>query len=285
MSINKVVFLAALAALALPNICHAQGKAALAREAAEYVMSKFGKEAAEAGVETLTRKIETLAIKHGDDAVQAVRKVGPRTFRIVEEAGEHGLESVKLMARFGDEALWVVAKKNRLAIFVKYGDDAAESMMKHGEIAEPLLVSFGKPAAGAMKAVNSQNARRLAMMAGDGQLAKIGRTQELLEVIAKYGDRAADFVWRNKGALTVGAALTAFLANPKPFLDGAIDITKIVAENVAKPLASIPGQFTDEMAKNTNWTVVLVVLVCVLGLPAVAYRLLRHRSLTSNVSQ
>ena len=285
MSVNRVIFLAALIAFAVPNICHAQGKAALAREAAEYVMRKFGKEAADVGVETLTRKIETLAIRHGDDVFLAVRKVGPRTLRIVEEAGEHGLESVKLMARFGDEAVWVVAKKNRLAIFVKYGDNAAESMMKHGEIAEPLLASFGKPAAGAMKAVNSQNARRLAMMADDGQLANIGRTPELLEVVAKYGDRAADFVWRNKGALTVAAALTAFLANPEPFLDGATDITKIVSENAVKPLANVPGQVASEAAKNTNWTVVLAIGVGVLGLLAGARLWLRHRASNSNVSQ
>jgi hypothetical protein len=282
---KRAVLLAALLGLALPNISLGQGKAALAREAAEYVMRKFGKEAAEVGVETLTRKIETLAIRHGDDVFLAVRKVGPRTLRIVEEAGEHGLESVKLMARYGDDAVWVVAKKNRLAIFVKYGDNAAESMMRHGEIAEPLLVSFGKPAAGAMKAVNSQNARRLAMMAEDGQLAKIGQTPELLEVVAKYGDRAADFVWRNKGALTVAAALTAFLANPEPFLDGATDITKVVSENAVKPLANVPGQVASEAAKNTNWTVVLAIGIGVLGLLAAARLWLRHRASASNVSQ
>ena len=282
---NRAIMFAALFGLAIPSISVAQGKAALAREAAEYVMTKFGKDAAEVGVETLTRKIETLAIKHGDDVFLAVRKVGPRTLRIVEEAGEHGLESVKLMARYGDDAVWVVAKKNRLAIFVKYGDDAAESMMKHGEIAEPLLVSFGKPAAGAMKAVNSQNARRLAMMADDGQLAKIGQTSELLEVVAKYGDRAADFVWRNKGALTVAAALTAFLANPESFLDGATDITKIVSENAVKPLANVPGQVASEAAKNTNWTVVLAIGVGVLGLLAGTRLWLRHRVSNSSVSQ
>jgi hypothetical protein len=284
MTKHRIVLIAAAFAVTTPSFSFAQGKAALARESAEYVMRKFGKEAAEVGVETLTRKIEALAVKHGDDVFLAVRKVGPRTLRIVEEAGEHGLESVKLMARYGDDAVWVVAKKNRLAIFVKYGDNAAEGMMKHGEIAEPLLVSFGKPAAGAMKAVNSQNARRLAMMAEDGQLAKIGQTPELLEVVAKYGDRAADFVWRNKGALTVAATLTAFLANPEPFLDGATDITKVVSENAVKPLATVPGQVASEAAKNTNWTVVLAIGIGVLGLLAAARLWLRHRASAGNVS-
>jgi len=241
-------------------------------------MRKFGKEVAHEGMDTLARKIETLAIKHGDEAFLAVRKIGPRTFRLVEEAGEHGLQSVKLMAKYGDEALWVVAKPNRMAIFLKFGDNAAEAMMRHGEIAEPLLHSIGKPSAGAHKAVSSQNGRRLAILAQDGQLATIGRTPELLDAIARYGDRAMDFVWRHKGALTVTAALTAFLANPEPFLDGAADVTKIVAENTVKPIADVPGQVASEAAKQTNWTVAVVSALCVIGMLAALRTWLKHRN-------
>ena len=263
--------------LLVPHPCTAQGKVKLAREVAKYIMQKFGKEAARDGIETLTRKVEALAIKHGDEALMAVRKVGPRTFRLVEEAGEHGLQSIKLMAKYGDEAVWVVAKPNRMAFFVKFGDNAAEAMINHGEIAEPLLRSIGKPAAGALKAVSSQNGRRLAMLAEDGQLTKIGRTPELLDVITKYGDRAMNFVWRNKGALMVSAALTAFLSNPEPFINGAADITKVVAENTVRPIASMPGQVVSEAAKRTNWTVVIVSTLCTIALLTVIRMWIKHR--------
>ena len=73
--------------LLVPHPSLAQGKVKVAREAAEYVLRKFGKEAAEGGVETLSRKIEVLVAQHGEEAIVAVRKVGPRTFRIVDEAG------------------------------------------------------------------------------------------------------------------------------------------------------------------------------------------------------
>src|SRR4051794_33301198 len=102
----------------------AQSKAKLAREAVEFVAHKFGREAVVEGVTTLTRKVEVLAIKHGDEAFLAVRKVGPRTLLIVEEAGEHGLQSVKLMAKYGDDAIWIASKPNRMTIFVNLGDDA-----------------------------------------------------------------------------------------------------------------------------------------------------------------
>jgi hypothetical protein len=256
----------------------AQGKATLARETAEYLIRKFGKEAAGEGVETLSRKIEVLAIKNGDDAIRATRRIGPRVFHIVEEAGEHGVETVKLMAKYGDDAIWVVTKRNRMAVFLKYGDNAAESMMKHGEIAEPLIESFGKPAAGALTAVSTQSGRRLAMMSADGQLAKIGRTPELLDVIFKHGDRAMDFIWRNKGSLAVAAALTAFLANPEPFLDGTSDVGKFATEHVVQPIVSVPGQVATEAARKVDWNAVALCSVLAVVLLAGAKMWFSYRS-------
>jgi hypothetical protein len=263
---NRYFTLAAfLAVIGSNGAADAGVKTTAAKEVAEYVLGKFGKEATDQGVETLARKIEVLAVKHGDDALAAVKKVGPRSFRIMEEAGEHGPQAIKLMARHGDDAVWVIAKKNRLAIFVKYGDDAAESMMRHGILAEPLIQTMGKPAASALSVVSKQNGRRIAMMARDGALTKIGRTDELLGIVRKHGDAAMEFIWANKGTLTVAAALTAFLANPEPFIDGTADITKTVAENVGQPLASVPGQIASEAARITNWTLVLSVAVVVVG--------------------
>lgn len=264
MTRNFVVFLVAATFSALPAF--AQGRAAAAREVVEYLMRKFGKEAAEEGVETLTRKVETLILRHGDDAAKALRKVGPRVLRLVDDAGVHAPDAIRLMARYGDEAVWVVADKKRMAIFLKYGDDAAEAMMKHGAVIEPLLDSVGKPAAVALKPLSGQNARRLAMLSNDGDLARIGRTEELLEVIGRYGDKAADFVWRHKGSLAVGAVLTAFLADPEPFINGVKDLTKIVGESAVKPLAEVPQQVAAEAAKRTNWTLIGLTTIAAIGL-------------------
>lgn len=253
--IARAVFLLFLSfVFAKPFPAHAQGKAAVAREMAEYVMKKFGKEVADEGLETLTRKMETVIVKYGDDGVDAVKNVGPRSFRLIEEAGENGLESVKLLAKYGDEAVWVVGKKGRLAIFVKYGDNAAEAMIKHGEIAEPLIGKFGDSAALALKSVSSQNARRISMLEDAGELAAIGRTPELFTVVGKYGDAAMDFVWKNKGALTVAATLAAFLSDPEPFINGSRDLAQTVGTSVVKPIA-------EEVGKRTNWTLIILVLI------------------------
>ncbi len=258
--------------LILTGISFSQTKALLFREAAEFVMKKFGKEATDIGLNTMIKKMEILTTKYGDDAVVAVRKVGPRAFRLVEEAGEHGLESVKLMAKFGDDSVWIISKKNRLSIFIKYGDDAAESMIKHKEIAETLLNSFGKSSASALKSVSSQNGRRLAMMAEDGALKKIGKSDELLETIGKYGDKAMNFIWDNKGALAVSTTLTAFLLNPEPFLN-----------NTLGKIGDVPGQIANEAAKKMDWTLVVISGAGIIGILICIKMWLRHRILVQNL--
>lgn len=235
----------------LPSSAFAQ-KASAAREAAEYVIKRFSREAAEESVESLTPKIARLCAKHGDEAVAAVKNVGPRAFRLVEEAGEHGTEAIKLMVRYGDDAAWVISRPGRLAIFIKHGDDAAEAMIKHKDIVIPLLERYRGAAAQAFKAVDGQSARRLVMMEDAGELARIGRTDDVLTIVSRYGDKAADFVWRNKGALATGAALTAFLNDPRPFLEGTRDLAKVAGDVAREPLR--------EAARSTNWTLVIIMV-------------------------
>jgi hypothetical protein len=254
----------------LPAPCTAGVTSKAAKEAAEFVIRKFGKEAEEQGLETLTRKIESVSLKYGDEAATAVKKAGPRALRCIEQAGDNGLESVRLLARYGDEAVWVAGNKSRLALYAKYGDEAAEAMIKQGKIAEPLIASMGEPAAGALKAVSTQNGRRLAMMADDGSLAKIGRADELLSVVGKFGDHGMNFIWRNKGTLAVATTLAAFLAHPEPFIDGTVELTQAAAEGIGKPLAM-------EVGKNADWTLVLPTVAAVAGL-LIAFKLwLRQR--------
>jgi hypothetical protein len=255
---------------------HAQGKAAIASELAEQMMKKFGKEVAEEGLDTLTRKIETVIVKYGDEGAAAIKNVGPRSLQLIDEAGENGVDAVKLMAKYGDDAVWVVGKQGRLAIAVKYGDDAAEAMIKHGELTEPLIGKFGSSAASALKSVSSQNARRISMLDEAGDLSKIGRTKELLEVVGKFGDAAMNFIWKNKGALAVAATLTAFLTDPEPFINGTRDIAQTVGTSLVEPMAK-------EIGRGTNWTLVIMTLI---GIATVyfAWRSWKHSTLKMNDS-
>ena len=257
-----VSILLILSLISIPST-YAQAKGKAVREVAEYLIRKFGKETAGETVESLTRRLERLVVRHGDDVLEAVEKGGFRALSALEKTAERSPQLVKLLIRYGDEAVWIVERPKSTAIFLKYGDDAARALIKHGEIAEPVIEQLGQPAAKTLANLSHQQARRLAIMANNGDLAKIGRTRELLDVVTKYpgptwADTVMDFIWRHKGALAVSAALAAFIADPEPFINGVKDITKIAAENTV-------GKVAEEAARQTNWTLVILALLILVG--------------------
>jgi hypothetical protein len=219
------------------------------RETTKTVTRKFGKEVAEETAEAVSKRVADAGAKFGEEGLEAIGKVGPRTFgKITIEAGEHAPEVVKLTAKYGEPAVWVVSKPRGLAVFVKYGEEAATAVMKHPGVAEGAVEQLGVPAARALNAVGGAQARRLGMMIEDGAIKGGQQSVGLLNVVAKYGDKAMEFIWKNKGALTVAAGLTAFLHDPEPFIQG----TKELVVGTVAPLGG-------EVARHTNWTPVMIV--------------------------
>ncbi|HOW71293.1 MAG TPA: hypothetical protein PKY77_11880 [Phycisphaerae bacterium] len=226
------------------------GKGKTIQEAIEYATGKFAAEVAAESAERLSARLTSLAAKHGDDAIVAFKRVGPQALRVAEEAGEHAGPALRLMAARGQEAMWVLRDAERTALFLRFGDDAAEAMIRHKGIAAPLVRELEGPAARALKAVDSRNARRIKMMADDGDLTRMGQIGRILAVIERYGDGAADFIWRHKGALAVAAVLGAFLDDPKPFIEGTQDL----AASAAVPVAEV----AKEASRSVNWTAVVM---------------------------
>jgi hypothetical protein len=229
----------------------AQGGAA--REAAEQALRLLGRASLREGEEALTRRLERLAVKHGDDVFRAAMKVGPEAIRLIESAGAHGEVVAKLLGRYGDRAVWVVGKPTRLALISRHGEQAALALVRHRTLAEPFTEGFGAAAARALARVSSRNARRMAILLADGTLKQIGRTKEVLGVIGRFGDPAMEFVWRHKGALAVGTVLGAFLADPEPFLDGARDLVSVAAGTIVRPAIELPKEIIRELVPSTGW--------------------------------
>ncbi len=246
------------------------------KEAVEWMSRKFGKEVAEEGVERLSTRVTRLAAKHGDDLVsQAFRKVGPRAGKIATEAGEQADVALRLLARHGDDAVAVATKASARKLVGQYGDDAATALVRHGSVGENVIGQFAEQGAKAMAQLGPQNGRRLAMLAQEGMLSP-----PLLDVVAKYGDRACQFIWANKGSLLVGATLATFVANPEPYLDGTAHLTEVMAErviapvvsDVVAPLAELPKAVAVEAARSMNWTLISSLLLIIsAGAAAVVY--------------
>lgn len=231
-------------------------------EAVEYAGKKFGKEIAEEGAERLTASMMQLAARYGDDVVAAaVRKVGPRAGRIATEAGEHGGVALRLLGQYGDDAIPIVSRAASLNAVARYGDDVAGTLIKHGSVGQQILERLGVQGAEALGKVGQQNGRRMAMMAAEGELKP-----ELLAVITRFGDEACSFVYRNKGALAVGATLTAFVTSPEEFLNGTKALTGVLVDATIKPVVT-------EAARKTNWTAILIVIVIIAGALAGAWQM------------
>jgi hypothetical protein len=149
-------------------------------------------------------------------------------------------------------------------LFSRFGDEAVEVLIKHRGVGEGLLEGLGQPAIKALGAVSPQGGRRMAMMANE--LAASGRAAEVMGVVAKHGDTAMDFIWRNKGVLAGGAALTAFLANPDPYLNGTNKLAGTIAENGIRPAIVATGNVAQEAAAFIRWTVTILLLMVGAGI-------------------
>lgn len=102
----------------------------------------------------------------------------------------------------------------------------------------------------ALTKIDGQNGRRLAMLADEGVLTKVPQRDAVLDTIGKYGDKAADGVWRNKGVVTVATVAAAFVANPEPFINGAVEVVDISEEKVIRPVA-------EAAAKSLDWNLIV----------------------------
>ncbi|MFM7114330.1 MAG: hypothetical protein ACKO26_24605 [Planctomycetota bacterium] len=259
MVIFRLLLLSGIVLVFVNQSCAQSG--VVVRETVEFLLKKFGKEATEFGTENLTKKVAFFASKYGDDAIIAMKKVGPASFKYIEDAGEQGRGYlIKAMAKHGSESLHVVAKPGRLAIFIKYGDEAGEVMLKHGEMCDPIISRFGTPAVKALaKVSDNQVARRIVLLQDEPALAT--KMPELLDTIGKYGEKTVTFIWNNKGALATTSVLAAFLADPQPFIDGTRDLVKIPLDRVASVPNDLIKEGAKEAAKKTNFTLLGVLMI------------------------
>ena len=144
------------------------------------------------------------------------------------------------------------------------------------------LVPLARSSGRAMAGLAPRNARRLAILAEDGALARSGRWGELVAVIERHGDRAMDFVWRHKGALAVTTVLGAFLAEPEAFLGGGRELIGGAAQEAMQPIAIVADAAASRWMGIARSVVVVglawLVLVLVLVVSVRLLRQIRRRS-------
>ena len=107
-------------------------------------MRKFTGKATQEGAEALTRRIATVAARHGDDLVTAaVRKTGPRALDLADDAAEQAPRVLHFIGKYGDEGAGMLSRRSMKLLSL--GDDAAAALVRHKGVAEPLLETYGIP--------------------------------------------------------------------------------------------------------------------------------------------
>ncbi len=233
-------------------------QSAAARRIAREIIEAFGRETVEHAEPRIARLVES----HGDDASRALRRVGAGGVPLLEK---HGAGAATILAKWGDDGLRLLATEGdaATALLSRHGDEAVDLMIRHPGVGGRLLEIFGPRVA--RSALSTEGAVTLQRLSDP--IVKSGRADQILAVVERFGDRACRFLWRNKGTVFLGAVLTAFLADPEPYLDG-------LRELVVQP-ASDAAQ---EAVRRTNWTVVFIAVLLAGGLAWLGRRWLRGRA-------
>jgi len=231
------------------------------RETAEFIMTKFGKGIAGETVEEIAENTAKIVAKYGDEVTPFLRNSGHTGFEALNKAGDKGLDLLKLYQKRGNEAIWLISDSKRLATFIKYGDSAANAIIKHPGIAESMIEQFGDNAIFALNNLSRQSAQRLSITASEGLFTATSKSKELLQVIGEYGDKAMEFIWKHKRALTVTAVLYKFLEDPSVFISGA---KELIISPIVEPIV-----------KSVNWTPIISILLILIILPFIIGRIKR----------
>jgi hypothetical protein len=246
---------------------HAGVPEQVARLAADEGARVLGRQAERTAVTTMSQRIARLAAEHGAETLVAVRRAGPEAVEVIERASRGGALATHLLAAHGSEALVIAREPVLLELVARHGEDAALALVRHPGLARSVIEATGTPGARALAGLSAQNGRRLAMLTEDGILIRMGRQEELLSTIERYGDDAMAFVWRHKGALAVGTLLAAFLKDPEPFLSGARELGGGVTQAVAQPVLGVANDVGQAVMKPLTWAAfgTLVVLTGIGG--------------------
>jgi hypothetical protein len=221
--------------IALSLLC---AQSAAARRVAREIVESFGREAVESAEPRVLRLVEA----YGEEAAAVLRRVGPPGVLAMERFGAPGL---RILSRFGEDGVRLLAVEGEAAVaaLARYGEEGVGLMVRHPGVGREVLEAFGAQVLRAP--LRTESVITLDRLAEP--IRKSGRSAEILSVVERYGDRACDFLWRNKGTIFAGAVLASFLHDPKPYLDGVKELAVEPASRVAR-----------EAAAKTDWTLVAI---------------------------
>jgi hypothetical protein len=241
-------------------------------EAWEFIAKKFFREIAEEGGEKILQmKFKSLAAKYGDEAILAIRKVGPKGIDLVERYGDDALRQLN---KHGDEALFLLQRSGDevIPLVKQFGDDAVVACIKHPGVGKNFIKEFGKDGINIANQISTDSVIKLLKNAD--KIKKSGKAEEIFKIILKYGDKAVTHIDKHKLLYLGGYALSEFLENPEKYLDAA---SKATADGARRLVLGPSSQST------TPFNYVFAFLVIVV--PICLWIFLKHRKTNAKTSK
>lgn len=189
----------------------AVGAGKVARETAEYLVSKWGQGAGE-GVENLTVAVNRLIREHGEEVVPLFRRHGPDA---VQAASRYGREGVGLIQRFGDDGLEVLLRSGDeiVTLVRRHGDGAMEVAIKHRGVGERLVSELGDEGVRLGRKLTTEEVSSMLRLIP--KLREGDNLQRFVEIVDHYGSAVFTYIARHPEVVLGGSALALLLANPE----------------------------------------------------------------------
>ncbi|HMO50087.1 MAG TPA: hypothetical protein PKE26_05140 [Kiritimatiellia bacterium] len=254
------VFWGLMAAPAPGSVVTVGGRAV--REAVEYSLKRAPSKAMGRLLNESPEAVGKVISRYGDDGIHVVDRFGGPAMKVLlENPDDVGRSAMRMMTKHGDEAVKMAQNPAGLRIMVKESDEMFKAMAKTRHQAYPVLAQHGELGAKALNNLTPARQRELIRLHQERRFSEAD-FDKLLKVVGNYGNKGMDFIWRNKGALVVAGGLTAFVANPEPFIEGIRKLGEGFVREFIRTLGEVAGKAMDRV----NMNVVVGALIGLFGL-------------------
>lgn len=118
-------------------------------------------------------------------------------------------------------------------------ESGARVVVRKGASASATVASnLGAGGSRALRKLSPEYADKVADISGE--LARSPYREQWIEMLARYGDRCANFLWQRKGSVAVAAGATAVLLSPADFMEASGAVIEsgitVAGTHVVKPI-------------------------------------------------
>ncbi len=268
--LSAVIFSATLVVSHGARAGAASAGESIAKEVAAELAEQVGQKGSREFLDATAVELERIADKCGSESLDVIQKQGIAAFRVFRSAGDDaGPYLIKAIRTYSDDAIRVAQTSAGRVILREGSDSAIRAVARHSDAVIPVIQKYGEDCARALAEISEGNGRRLVQLAEEHSFPA-NDFDKLMLVVEKYGDRAMDFIWRNRNPLLMTAAFTAFVSDPAPYIDGVKKLTEVAT----KPLQ----EFFEGIVSHVSWNFLVGVIVALVGLKLVFTRRTRRSS-------